>query len=326
MGWGMSGSAKRCVVGGIIMSDFETRKTSIQDLIILLALSVIWGSAFGAIKIAVEGTGPFTVAGMRSVLALLAVAIYLGFRRSLIPPLKQLLSFRLVFVGITGTMAPFILISWAELHVASSLAGLLMASGPLITVLGGHYITGDEKLSLKRFGGVVLGFGGVALLFIDGIRQMGTSLFWAQFALIAAAGCYASSNLSVRPISHLPPPVIAGASFVISSLIAVPLAVIVEQPDLGAFSPEIWAALFWLGFVSTGLAFSLRYMLIYSAGAGFTSNVGYLIPMVAVLIGWLVLDEPVTLNRLVALVIIVASIIIAQRSVVMIRKNSRNAS
>jgi len=323
MGRSASGRVERCFAGRIMMNEFETKNTTIRDLIILLALSVIWGSAFGAIKIAVEGTGPFTVAGVRSVLALLAVGIYLGFRPSLLPPLKQLFTFRLVFVGITGTMAPFLLISWAELHVSSSLAGLLMASGPLITVLGGHFITGDEKLSLQRFGGVVLGMGGVALLFIDGIRQMGASLIWAQLALIGAASCYASSNLSVRPLSHLSPPVIAGASFVISSLIAVPLAIIIENPDISAFSLDVWAALFWLGFVSTGLAFSLRYMLIYSAGAGFTSNVGYLIPVVAVLIGWLVLDEPVELNKLVALVMIVISIIIAQRSSVIIRKDPR---
>lgn len=302
------------------MSEFETRKIGIADVLILLVLSVIWGSAFGAIKIAVQGTGPFTVAGLRSVLALLAVGIYLAFRRNVIPPLHQLLSFRLVFVGITGTMAPFLLISWAELHVASSLAGLLMASGPLITVLGGHFITGDEKLSWMRFGGVVLGMGGVALLFFDGIRQVGSSLIWAQLALMGAAMCYASSNLSVRPLSHLPPAIIAGASFAISSAISLPLALIIEQPQFTKISPDVWAALFWLGFISTGLAFSLRYKLIYSAGAGFTSNVGYLIPMVAVLIGWLVLDEPVELIQLVALVIIVISMIIAQRSAVMIRK------
>ena len=217
-------------------------------------------------------------------------------------------------------MAPFLLISWAELHVASSLAGLLMASGPLITVLGGHFITGDEKLSWMRFGGVVLGMGGVALLFFDGIRQVGSSLIWAQLALMGAAMCYASSNLSVRPLSHLPPAIIAGASFAISSAISLPLALIIEQPQFTKISPDVWAALFWLGFISTGLAFSLRYKLIYSAGAGFTSNVGYLIPMVAVLIGWLVLDEPVELIQLVALVIIVISMIIAQRSAVMIRK------
>lgn len=302
------------------MSEFETRKIGIADVLILLVLSVIWGSAFGAIKIAVQGTGPFTVAGLRSVLALLAVGIYLAFRGDVIPPLHQLLSFRLVFVGITGTMAPFLLISWAELHVASSLAGLLMASGPLITVLGGHFITGDEKLSWMRFGGVVLGMGGVALLFFDGIRQVGSSLIWAQLALMGAAMCYASSNLSVRPLSHLPPAIIAGASFAISSAISLPLALIIEQPQFTKISPDVWAALFWLGFISTGLAFSLRYKLIYSAGAGFTSNVGYLIPMVAVLIGWLVLDEPVELIQLVALVIIVISMIIAQRSAVMIRK------
>ena len=302
------------------MSEFETRKIGIADVLILLVLSVIWGSAFGAIKIAVQGTGPFTVAGLRSVLALLAVGIYLAFRRDAIPPLHQLLSFRLVFVGITGTMAPFLLISWAELHVASSLAGLLMASGPLITVLGGHFITGDEKLSWMRFGGVVLGMGGVALLFFDGIRQVGSSLIWAQLALMGAAMCYASSNLSVRPLSHLPPAIIAGASFAISSAISLPLALIIEQPQFTKISPDVWAALFWLGFISTGLAFSLRYKLIYSAGAGFTSNVGYLIPMVAVLIGWLVLDEPVELIQLVALVIIVISMIIAQRSAVKIRK------
>ena len=303
------------------MSEFETRKIGIADVLILLALSVIWGSAFGAIKNRGSEYRPVYSCRLAVCSGIACGWDLSGIQRDVIPPLHQLLSFRLVFVGITGTMAPFLLISWAELHVASSLAGLLMASGPLITVLGGHFITGDEKLSWMRFGGVVLGMGGVALLFFDGIRQVGSSLIWVQLALMGAAMCYASLNLSVRPLSHLPPAIIAGASFaMVFSAISLPLALIIEQPQFTKISPDVWAALFWLGFISTGLAFSLRYKLIYSAGAGFTSNVGYLIPMVAVLIGWLVLDEPVELLQLVALVIIVISMIIAQRSAVMIRK------
>lgn len=301
------------------MTDFHHKKIGLFEVSILLGLSMIWGSAFGAIKIAVDETGPLSVAAIRSLLAVLAIGGYLCFRPSLLPPLSEWLNKRLIFVGVTGTLAPFILISWAELHVSSSLAGLLMGSGPLLTVLGGHFVTKDEKLNFKRICAVLIGMCGVILLFADGLARVGTSLIWAQLALIAAALCYSSSNLSVKPLAHLPAVIIAGSSFAITTLIALPLALIIEQPVFTHISLAAWGALIWLGIVSTALAFSLRYMLIKRAGAGFTSNVGYLIPVMAVLIGWVVLDEQIESVKLVALAFIVISIIITQRAGVTVK-------
>lgn len=308
------------------MAEFQKKKIGWFEVSILLCLSMIWGSAFGAIKIAVEDTGPLTVAALRSSLAVAAIGFYFCIRPQQFPHWKNLLNGRLVFVGVTGTLAPFILISWAELHVPSSLAGLLMGSGPLLTVIGGHYITKDEQLNMGRISAVLLGLFGVMLLFAEGFGRVGSSLIWAQLALIVAALCYSSSNLSVKPLSHLPSAVIAGSGFAIASLVALPLAILIEKPVLTQISPHAWLALMWLGFVSTALAFSLRYMLIKRAGAGFTSNVGYLIPVMAVLIGWIVLDEKIETVKLIALALIVVSIILTQRAGVMMKMPKTRAT
>lgn len=304
------------------MTAFQRQKIGWLDMVILLSLSAIWGSAFGAIKIAVDNTGPFTVVALRSVLALLAITLYLCFQPHHLPKWRELLHKRLIFVGITGTLAPFMLIAWAELHLPSSLAGLLMGSGPLLTLIGGHYITKDEQMSGLRVLAVLTGLCGVIVLFADGFVKMGTSAVLAQFALVCAAMCYSTSNLSVKPLTHLSPVIIAGSGFFIASFIALPLAFIVEEPEFASISAEVWLALFWLGFVSTAFAFSLRYVLIRRAGAGFTSNVGYLIPLMAVAIGWFALDEEIETVKLIALAVIVVSIIISQRAGVMLKSQS----
>jgi len=296
------------------MAGYKKTGISAVDVAILLLLAIIWGSAFGAIKLAVEATAPLTIAASRSVLAFLSIGLVVIFRLGVAGFLAPLVNPRLMFIGITGTFAPFVLISWAELHIASSQAGLLMASGPFVTMIGGHFITRDEQMTPLRVTGVLTGLVGVSILFWDGVQSLGSSSVLAQLALIFAACCYASSNLSVRAVSHLSPLQIAASSFFISAVISLPLALALEQPRPLSWSAEIWAALLWLGVISTAFAFSLRYVLIARAGAGFMSNVGYLIPLVAAMIGWLVLDEPVDIVTIVAMIIIIISIILAQRS------------
>lgn len=91
-----------------------------------------------------------------------------------------------------------------------------------------------------------------------------------------------------------------------------PIAWIVEQPKPSQWSGEVWLALIWLGAVSTALAFSLRYVLINRAGAGFMSNVGYLIPIVALAIGYFILGETISLTKILAMLVIIISLYITR--------------
>ena len=179
----------------------------------------------------------------------------------------------------------------------SSVAGLINGTGPLVTVLGAHFITRDELLTKGRLVGVLVGMGGVAILMYDGLAQLGGPSLLAQLALMLAFSCYAGGNLLVRGLRGITPVQLTGFSLVLSSVVALPLAYFFEQPEPARWSADTWGALLWLGLVSTAFAFSLRYVLISRAGAGFMSNV-YTIPVVAVLIGVVLLDEELPFRKI----------------------------
>jgi len=289
------------------------------DFFILLVLSVIWGSAFGAIKIAVDGSAPLSVVAARTTIGGVGILLWLALSGGLKLNWRGLPWGRLVAIASLGTLLPFFLISWAEQFVDSSVAGLLNGTGPLVTVLGAHFITRDELLTKGRLFGVLLGLGGVFILMYDGVNKLGGSSLIAQLALMLAFSCYAGGNLMVRGLASITPVQLTGFSLILSSVVAIPLAVVLERPDPVSWSADVWAALMWLGLVSTAFAFSLRYVLINRAGAGFMSNVGYTIPLVAVLIGLVVLGEAVTLPKLLALLVILASLYITRRAGVKFR-------
>ena len=290
------------------------------DFVILLVLSIIWGSAFGAIKIAVDSTGPFSLVAVRTLVGFLVLFVFLALSGGLKLDFARLPYRHLLAIGFVGTLLPFFLISWAEQTVDSAVAGLLNGAGPLVTVLGAHFITRDELMTKGRLAGVLLGLVGIIILMQDGLEKLGTGSLLGQIALVVAFGCYAAGNLMVRGVKLLTPVQLAACSLAFSSLISVPAALWLEAPTPQSWSLEVWGALLWLAVVSTAFAFSLRYVLIRRAGAGFVANVGYLIPIVAVLIGFFFLDERITPMTVLAMLIILLSLYVTRRAGIKLRK------
>jgi drug/metabolite transporter (DMT)-like permease len=131
--------------------------------------------------------------------------------------------------------------------------------------------------------------------------------------------CYAAGNLLVRGQTALRPAQLTCFSLLITGILFMPFALIYEQPELSQWSGEVWLALIWLGAISTALAFSLRYVLINRAGAGFMSNVGYLIPIVSLLIGYFVLGESISLTKILAMAVILISLYIIRMAGTILR-------
>lgn len=296
-----------------------------MNIAILLFLSCIWGTAFAAIKIAVIDIGPFGVAAARSLIGGLTLFVFLVLIGSPAWRVnKSLLTAQnlriLFFIGLVGTLAPFFLISWAETRLDSNLVGLLISTGPLITALGGHFITGEEEVTPARFGVISLGFLGVIILMYEGVLQVGSMSLLAQFAVVLASGCYAAGNLIAWRLTMIEPAKLACLSLLIAASVMVPTAFLNNVAHPASWQADTWWALCWLGMVSSGFAFSLRYVLIKRAGAGFMANVGYLIPVVAVLVGGLFLGESLGLEKLIAMALIITSVILSQRFAVRLKR------
>src|SRR5438105_9921468 len=155
------------------------------------ALGLIWGTSFLWIKIAVAETGPFTLVGLRLLFGFLGLLVVMAIQRTKLPrDRRTLLAF--AFMGLFNTAVPFLLITWGETRIASSLASILNGSVPLFTIVIAHFWLHDEKITAARLGGLVLGFIGIVVLVSGDLTadKLHSDIF-GQLAVVAASISYA---------------------------------------------------------------------------------------------------------------------------------------
>lgn len=287
------------------------RKPTVTDMLLILSLGVIWGTSFLAIKIAVREFAPTSVAAIRIWIAffiLFAMMIWKGQR------LPASLRFwgAMLFIGILNTSLPFFLISWGELTVDSGIAALLMGTGPLLAMVGSHFTTDDDHLSAPKLIAVALGMMGVILVVgFEAVSGLGRNLI-AQLAIFGASLCYVTSGMFVRRFTHIPVESFTTAILLAGSLSLTPwLAASAMQAD-GNVSAVPLLSLLYLGLVPTGLAYLIRFYLIRTVGYSYAVLGIYIIPVVGVLLGNLVLNEPLETTTLIALGLIISGIIYAR--------------
>ena len=288
------------------------------NLGLLLLIAFIWASSFGAMKLAVFETGPLSLAAIRSSIGAVILLAFLRLRGPIdISIFRQNLK-GLFIVGGIGTAAPFVMIPWAEQYIDSSLAGLLMSIGPIATMFGAWVLGLEDEVSYRRIFGLLLGLSGAVFLLSDGFSAgslgEGTAHFGAQLVTVCASLCYVVGNLMVRRMQHVNWLVIAAGGMSMTAFILWPLALFSEWPSPQSWSSLTWQMLLWLGVMPTALAFAVRYYLISRAGPSFTSYVGYLIPAIAVLLGYIFLQEAISLTKLIALALILTGLVLAQKS------------
>ncbi|MCU0833900.1 MAG: DMT family transporter [Chromatiaceae bacterium] len=280
---------------------------------LLLALTVLWGSAFLFTKIAVSTLpSPWVVVGRLAIGAVLLVPLAIGVAARL-PPSRRLWIF-LVLMALFGNALPFTLIAWGQRFIDSGLAGILMAVMPLATLSLSHYLVPGERLTVYRLGGFALGFVGVVVLMgPEALLGAGTAELLPMLAVLTASFCYAISAILAR----LRPPSdalsSAAATTSIATLMVTPTLFVtggfgLEQPP----SAGSLGAVLVLGVFSTALATVLYFRLIRSAGPAFMSQLNYFIPLWAVLVGVLFLGERPELKHLLALVLILGGVLLAQ--------------
>jgi drug/metabolite transporter (DMT)-like permease len=269
--------------------------------LLFAAVSVVWGVPYFFIKVAVEaGVPPAFVAWSRVALGA-AVLLPLAWRRGALGGLSgrwaAVAAYTLCEVAV-----PFFLIAAGEQRVASSLAAILIASMPLMVALLSVRLSPEDRPTGLRLVGLVIGFGGVvALLGIDVAGRPG-ELLGAVMVLVATLG-YATAPIIVnRRLADLDPLGPIAASLALATLVLVP-AVLVTPPDRVPPGDAI-GALVVLGVVCTALGLWLFFRLIVEAGPSRASVITYVNPLVAVVLGVLVLDERVGAMSVVGLLAI----------------------
>ena len=256
--------------------------------LVFAAVSILWGIPYLLIKVAVDdGVPPGFVAWARVVIAA-AVLLGLAARAGALRGLRGRWKWLAVF-ALTETAIPFPLIASGERRVSSSVTAILIAATPLIAALLALRFDRSERLDTRRLTGLILGVGGVVALVGVDIRGRPDELVGALEILIAAVFYAVGPMVLKRHLTHLDPRASMGACLALAALMLTPLAAL--RPPAALPSARAIAALFGLGLLCTAAAFVLYVVLITEAGATRSLVVTYVNPVVAVLLGMLLLRE-----------------------------------
>ena len=272
----------------------------------LLSLSVLWGGSFFFAKVAVSELGPLTVVFARVGLAALALDLALAATgRGLFRPGTP---WRAHFaMGLMNNVLPFGLIFWGQTQIPSGLASILNATTPLFTLVVAHYVTDDETIDRTKVAALLAGLAGVAVLVGPNMLIAGVGL-WGQAACLGAALSYAFAGVYGRRFRamEIAPLEAAAGQVTASTMLILPIMLIVEQPWTlpAAPSPSVLAALAGLALLSTALAYVLYFRILAAAGATNLLLVTFLIPVTAILLGSLVLDEQLLVRQFAGMALI----------------------
>ena len=270
--------------------------------LLFIAMSVVWGIPYLFIKIAVRELDPTVVVFCRvgiAAVVLLPLAVQRGVLRQVRERWRAIAA--LACVQIVG---PFLLISFGEQHIASSLTSLLIAADPLLVVLFALPFDPSERVSGLRLVGLLIGMGGVIVLLgldVGGDKQR---LLGATLVLLAAAG-YAASALLIkrRAIAALPRLGVVAAECATATVVLFPLAVTRLPGRIP--NPEVIVSLLVLGLICTALAYLIFFALVAEVGASRGSVITYINPVVSVFLGVTLLGEPLNAAIVVGFLLII---------------------
>jgi len=287
------------------------RPPQLNDYALLLCLTIIWSSAFLAIKIAVPETGPVWLAASRVTIAFMITLPWFLWRGAVFPTNRKDWTFIIVLSFINITI-PFLLISWAQQFIDTGVSAMLLGTTPFLALTFNHFATTDDKFNSAKLIAVVFGFAGISLVVGEGVLDQLDDSWLAQAAIIAAAICYVCSSIMVRKLSTMPPTRMTTLVMGFATIQLITLGLIDGLPDIDSISTNTWMTILYLGIFPTGLAAILRFQLIRKIGASYFSLGLNLIPVFGVSLGAIVLGEKVSWTVALALLLIVSGLFIAR--------------
>lgn len=270
------------------------RAANFSDWIALFALTVMWGTAFMFNELALAAFPPSVLVAGR---ILIATVILVAFMRAqgIALPTSARAWIPMLIMALLGNVLPFQLIAWAQQHIDSSLAGILMAVMPLFVLTLAHFFLPGSRLTPYRIAGFVMGFSGVVVI-IGPAALSGLSnnlALWGAIAVLGAAMSYSVNSIYARRLGAANAVQLSAGMLVAASLLSLPGAAVdiadVVTPGIGAI-----AAMLILGSLSSGVATLIYFRLVQGPGPAFLSIVNYLVPAWAVIAGALFLGESIT--------------------------------
>jgi drug/metabolite transporter (DMT)-like permease len=275
-------------------------------------MSLMWGSAFLLMKVAVPTVPAFTMTAARGLLAAVILWVAIRATRHAQQRPKDRWTHALVLGTVSGWL-PNVLTAWALLRLDSSVAGMLSAASPIFVVILGHFLLRNERIHGTQGIGIIVGFVGVALIIGVTPSSFGEADLAGQTAMIGVSFSYAVGAIYARRIGPQDAPRLAMRQQLVAGFVGLLVAIALEQP--WSVEPDAIAvvAIIALAVWASAIPIWIYFRMLGHTKAITVSLVAYLIPAVAVILGALVLDETLETSAAAGLVVVLAGVFLATR-------------
>ena len=288
------------------------KQPSLFDYALLALLALIWASAFFNIKIATYSFGPITIAFLRVFFGAIPVLLLCYYKNIKIEAFsKDWYWFALI--GFINLVAPFFLIAYGIKSVQSNLAAILMSTTPLSSTILGHFYLKNEKFNFIKTFGILIGFSGILYLFSDNLL-IDENIFISALLILLGSTCYVIGGVLTLQISKKKNENVTGSILIWAVIILIPMVSFIEQPWNITPRLDSVVSVIYLGLVSTGIAWLLRFRILVKNGLIFQSQVSYLIPIFGTILSYVFLKEIITIKVLISLIAVIIGIYFVKRA------------
>ena len=282
------------------------------DYFILTFLAILWASAFFNIKIATYSYGPITIAFLRIFFGMIPLLLLCYFKKIKIEAFSKDWKW-FAAIGIINLVIPFFLIAYGVQKVQSNLAAILMSTTPLSSTVLGHFYTTNEKFNFIKTFGILIGFSGILYLFSDNLL-IDENNFLSALLILLGSTCYVIGGVLTLKISKKKNENVTGSILIWATIILIPLVSFIEQPWNLTPRLDSTVSVIYLGLVSTGIAWLLRFRILVNNGLIFQSQVSYLIPIFGTILSYIFLKELITTKVLISLIAVSVGIYFVRKA------------
>ena len=288
------------------------KQPKLLDYLLLGLLALIWASAFFNIKIATYSFGPVTIAFLRVFFGAIPVLLLCYYKDIKIEAFSKDWHW-FAMIGFINLVAPFFLIAYGVKSVQSNLAAILMSTTPLSSTILGHFYTKNEKFNFIKTFGILIGFSGILYLFSDNLL-IDDNNFVSALLILLGSTCYVVGGVLTLKISKKKNENVTGSILIWAVIILIPLVSFIEQPWNVTPRLDSTISVIYLGLVSTGIAWLLRFRILVKNGLIFQSQVSYLIPIFGTILSYIFLKELVTTKVLISLIAVCVGIYFVRKA------------
>ena len=301
----------------------SSMKMGVVEWVLLIILSIIWGSSFIFIELSLKSFSPIVLVFLRVFIGAVTLTAILYWQGIYFPKGRQIwLGF--FIIGLLQTSIPFCLIAWGQQHITAGLASIFNATTPIFTVILSHFLTTNEKISISKLIGILSGIiGVVCLIGLQAVSSLSLENI-GQFAVLGAAFCYAMSIVYGLKFTQEKSSVVAMGMLWCASISMLPLLIVSDNLIPSSIQTVSVLSVIALGVVCSAIAYILFFRILSISGATSVSLVTFLIPISTLILAWLFLEEKIEISDIPGILLIFVGLALVDGRIFKLFNNSKS--